>query len=305
MNKKQKIYIGILVVLVIVFLITKMGNNVEKRINFFQVDSTKIKTIEISNIKDTLRLSKENDIWKIVYPFENDANEYQIKNIFSKVLKVKTSNLPISESESSFDTYKVTNSQGTWIKFIDENKNVLDEAIIGKSSSSKTTPVRRPDKAKIFKLEDNINYIITANTDYWREKTILEIEENNISKISVICDKYAYELSPSDSLWHYTDNNNTLGVNFNNKTLRDILSTLSKLTVNGFVDNKYEEYKEKLNFPNLEIGIKLFDGQTHYLRVSIDKDPKYVLQLDNDKYFLYSVYSDWIEKFTKEAMDFK
>ena len=122
MNKKQKIYIGILVVLIIVFLITKMGNNVEKRINFFQVDSTKIKTIEISNIKDTLRLSKQNDMWKIVYPFENDANEYQIKNIFSKVLKVKTSNLPISESESSFDTYKVTNSQGTWIKFIDENK---------------------------------------------------------------------------------------------------------------------------------------------------------------------------------------
>ncbi len=305
MNKKQKIYIGILVVLVIVFLITKMGNNVEKRINFFQVDSTKIKTIEISNIKDTLRLSKQNDIWKIVYPFENDANEYQIKNIFSKVLKVKTSNLPISESESSFDTYKVTNSQGTWIKFIDENKNVLDEAIIGESSSSKTTPARRPDKAKIFKLEDNINYIITANTDNWREKTILEIEENNISKISVICDKYAYELSPSDSLWHYTDSNNTLGVNFNNKALRDILSTLSKLTVNEFVDNKYEEYKEKLNFPNLEIGIKLFDGSTHYLRVAMDKEPKYVLQLDNDKYFLYSVYSDWIEKFTKEAMDFK
>ncbi|MEA2097008.1 MAG: DUF4340 domain-containing protein [Candidatus Cloacimonadota bacterium] len=305
MNKKQTIYIGILIVLVIIFLITQMGNNVEKRINFFQVDSTKIKTIEISNIKDTLRLSKENDIWKIVYPFENDANEYQIKNIFSKVLKVKTSNLPISESESSFDTYKVTNSQGTWIKFIDENKNVLDEAIIGKSSSSKTTPARKPDKTKIFKLEDNINYIITANTDYWREKTILEIEENNISKISVICDKYAYELSPSDSLWYYTDSNNTLGVNFNNKTLRDILSTLSKLTVNGFVNNEFENYKEKLISPDLEIGIKLSDGSTHYLRVAMDKDPKYILQFDNDEIFLYSVYKDWVDKFTKEAMDFK
>ena len=161
MNKKQKMYIGILVVLVIVFLITKMGNNVEKRIIFFQVDSTKIKTIEISNIKDTLRLSKENEIWKIVYPFENDTNEYQINSIFSKVLNVKTSNLPISENENSFDTYKVTNSQGTWIKFIDENDKVLDEAIIGKSSSSKTTPARRPDETKIYNLENNINYIIT------------------------------------------------------------------------------------------------------------------------------------------------
>ncbi len=36
MNKRQKLYILILVVLVIVFLLTKTGNNVEKRIKFFQ-----------------------------------------------------------------------------------------------------------------------------------------------------------------------------------------------------------------------------------------------------------------------------
>ncbi|MCK5051632.1 MAG: DUF4340 domain-containing protein [Candidatus Cloacimonetes bacterium] len=305
MSKKQKIYIAILVVLVIVFLIMKMDNNVEKRINFFQADSARIMTIEISNIKDTLRLSKKNNEWVLIHPFEYPTNEYQINNIFSKVLNVKTSNLPISESENSFDTYKVTNSQGTLIKFIDENNNVLDEAIIGKSSSSKTTPARRPEENKIFKLEENINYIVTTNTDNWREKTILEIEENSISKISVLCDENAYELTPSDSLWYYVDDKSTLSVDFNNKTLRDIISTLSKLTVNGFVDNKYEEFKEKLTSPTLEIGIELFDGSMHYLKIAMDKDPKYILQFDNNEIFLYSVYQDWVEKFTKEAMDFK
>ena len=305
MNKKQTIYIGILVVLVIMFLITKMGNNVEKRINFFQADSAKIKMIEISNIKDTLRLSKRNDKWMLVYPFEYPTAEYQIINLFSKVLNVKASNLPISESESSFDTYKVTNSQGTWIKFFDENSNVLDEAIIGKSSSSKTTPARRPDDNKIYKLENNINYIITANSDNWREKTILEIEEYNISKISVLSDVNAYELTSSDSLWHYVDDKSTLGVDFNDKTLRDILSTLSKLTVNGFVDNKFEEYKEKLITPDLEVGIEMFDGSTHYIRVALDNNSKYILQFNNKEVFLYSIYKDWVDKFTKEAMDFK
>ena len=305
MNKKQTIYIGILVVLVIMFLITKMGNNVEKRINFFQADSAKIKTIEISNIKDTLRLSIKNGAWMLVYPFENPTNKYQINNLFSKVLNIKTSNLPVSESESSFDTYKVNNSQGTWIKFIDENNNVLDEAIIGKSSSSKTTPARRPDDNKIYKLEDNINYIITAKSDNWREKTILEIEEYNISKISVLCDVNAYELTPSDSLWHYVDDKSSLSVDFNNETLQEILSTLSTLTANGFVDNKFEEYKDKLITPDLEIGIELFDGSTHYIRVAIDNNSKYILQFDNNEIFLYSVYKDWVDKFIKEAMDFK
>ncbi len=305
MNKKQTIYIGILVVLVIMFLITKMENNVEKRINFFQADSAKIKTIEISNIKDTLRLSKKIDEWMMVYPFEYRIAEYQINNLFSKVLNAKASNLSISESETSFDTYKVTNSQGTWIKFFDENNNVLDEAIIGKSSSSKTTPARRPDDNKIYKLENNINYIITANSDNWREKTILETEEYNISKISVLSDVNAYELTPSDSLWHYVDDKNSLGVDFNNKALQDILSTLSTLTANGFVDNKFEEYREKLITPDLEIGIEMFDGSTHYIRVALDNNSKYILQFDNEKSFLYSVYKDWVDKFTKEAMDFK
>lgn len=305
MNKKQKIYITILVVLVIGFIITKMNDNVEKRIRFFQADSAKIRTIEISNIKDTLRLSKQNETWKIVFPFENEVNEYQIKNIFSKVLNVKTSNLPISESEDSYNTYKVTNSQGTLVKFLDENNNVLDEAIIGKSSSSKTTPARRPDDNKIFKLEENINYVVTTNTDNWREKILFEIEEYNITKISILSDINAYELTPSDSVWNYTDGKSNLSVSLSNQTLREILSELNKLTVNGFIDNNYEEYKEKLTFPSLEIGIELLDGSNHYLRTAMDKDPKYVLQFDNDKNFLYSVYQDWVDKFTKEAMDFK
>ena len=305
MNKKQKIYIGILAVLVIVFLLTKIDNNVEKRIPFFQADSVKIASIEISNIKDTLKLSKLNGTWKIVYPFEKEANEYQIQNIFTKVLNVTASSLPISESEDSFNTYRVTNSQGTLLRFLDKNDKMLDEVIIGKSSSSKTTPVRRPNENKIFKLEENINYVVTSNTDSWREKNIFEIDENKISKISVIAKENAYELTLSDSLWYYADGKSNLGVSFNNPTLRDILISLSKLTVTSFVDNRYEEYRNKLALPDLEIGIELLDGSTHHIRIAMDKDPKYILQFDNETNFLYSVYNNWVDKFTKEPIDFK
>ena len=305
MSKKQKTYIGILVVLVIAFLITKIDNNVEKRIQFFQADSAKIASIEISNIKDTLKISKLNGIWKIVSPFEKEANEYQIQNIFTKVLNVKASNLPISENEDSFNTYRVTNSQGTLLRFLDKNDNILDEVIVGKSSSSKTTPVRRPNENKIFKLEENINYIVTTNTDDWREKTILEIEDYNISKISVLSEISAYELTPSDSVWNYADGKSSLIVSLNNKALLDVLTKLTQLKVNGFVNYEYEVYKEKLAMPSIEIGIELLDGSNHYVRLAMDKDPKYVMQLDNNEEFLYSVYQDWVDIFTKEAMDFK
>jgi len=305
MNKRQKLYLAILVVLVIVFLLTKTSNNVEKRIKFFQADSAKITTIEISNIKDTLRLSKKDNEWMMVEPFEYPVSEQQIKQIFAKVLPVQTSNLPISENENSFDTYKVTSSQGTGIKFYDENDKLLDGAIIGKSSSSGSTPARRPDENKIYKLEENISYLISTDTNSWREKTILEIDKSNISKISVLFADSAYELTLTDSLWQYADGQSTLGIDLNNNTLKDILTSLSKITVSGFYDNMYKEYQDKLTEPDLEIGIELFDGSTHYVRVAMDKDPKYVMQFDTDTEFLYSVYKNWVDKFTKEAMDFK
>lgn len=305
MNKKQKIYLVILVALVIVFMITKMNNNVENRIRFFKADSAKIATIEIADIKDTIRLAKKNNSWKIVHPFENVVNEYQINNLFSKVLTVKTSALPISENEESFDKFQVTNSQGTLIKFIDKNDKILDEAIIGKSTSSSTTPARRLDDNKIYELKENITYIVTAETDKWREKNILEIEEFNISKISVISEDKAYELTPSDSVWHYKDEKSNLNVDLKNKTLTNILTTLTDLRVIGFIDNKYSDYQAKLSTPALEIGIEMLNGSNHYIRVSSDEKSKYVLQLDNDTEFLYSVYQNWIDKFNKEAIDFK
>ena len=133
----------------------------------------------------------------------------------------------------------------------------------------------------------------------------MEIEDYNISKISVLSEISAYELTPSDSVWNYADGKSSLIVSLNNKALLDVLTKLTQLKVNGFVNYEYEVYKEKLAMPSIEIGIEILDGSNHYVRLAMDKDPKYVMQLDNNEEFLYSVYQDWVDIFTKEAMDFK
>lgn len=305
MSKTQKIYIIILVVLVIIFLITKMNNNVEKRIRFFKADSIDVTVVEISNIKDTLRIEKLDETWKLVQPVVANVNDHQLNSLFSKVLEVETSNLPISENEEAFDKYKVNSSQGTLLRFIDDKNEVLDEAIIGKSSSSRTTPARKLDENKIYELKESLRYIVSADAEKWREKNILQIDEFNISKISVIGSTNAFELTPSDSVWFYSDGQSNLGVDPANTTLKDLLSALTDLRVNGFIDNKFSEYELKLANPELEIGITLLDGSNHYIRVSADEKTKYVLQLDNSTNILYSVYQNWLDKFNKEAIDFK
>ncbi|MCF7858320.1 MAG: DUF4340 domain-containing protein [Candidatus Cloacimonetes bacterium] len=305
MNKRQKISLGILFILIVLFLVTKMRNNVEKRVIFFKADSTDVAAIEISNIKDTIRITKTLNAWRFAAPKEFPVSERQIKSFFEKALPAKASLLPISESEESFDTYHVSNSLGSWLKLYDKDDQILDVVILGKSSFPNTTPVRRPNENKVYQLEENLSYLITPKEELWREKTILQIEENNIKKISVIYTNNAYELTSTDSVWLYTDSKSSLNVDQYNEVLSSMLSALSKITVSNFINDNYLEYEQKLLSPDLEIGIELYNGSSSHMRIALDKNSKYVLQLNGNTKYLYSIYKNWIDKFTKEAMDFK
>jgi len=62
MNKKNLIPIIVLALLIIVFVITKLNDKTERRINFFRFDSTQVYAIEISSTEDTLKLVKSDDV---------------------------------------------------------------------------------------------------------------------------------------------------------------------------------------------------------------------------------------------------
>ena len=305
MSKRHKIYIAVLAVVVILFLITKLNDKTERKISFFNVDSTKIERIEITTIEDTLKLCKRDNIWFIEYPIEYPASPNKIERFFEKVLSIKTSNLPISEQESSFETYKLTDSLATTIKLYGKDNKLLDVSMIGKSSSYSNTPARKQGEYKIYRIEENIAYDIKTESSNWRKREVLELDKEQIAKISIIYGDIGYELTATDTLWQFEDGENSFSIQHNNPALRTILNSLAKVNVSKFIDEDIENYLIKLQQPDLEIGINMYDDNKYYLRATLDDGSKYVLQVNNETDHLYTIYENWLKKFQKNAEDFQ
>jgi Domain of unknown function (DUF4340) len=305
MNKNNKKYIAILAALIAIFIITQTNNKTEKIINFFDVDSVDIARIELSTISDTLTIAYQNNEWMITNPIEYKATQYQVENFFKKVLNVQTSSLPISESEASFATYELTDSMATCVKLYNAKDKLLAEAYFGKMKGQANTPARMKDSKKVYRLNESVSYQLKPDVQTWREKEVTAIDKDAIEKISVLCGNEGYELTRTDSLWQYDDGTESVSIDNENKTLTMIFSGLRKVNSSKFKDFEWDKYETKLAAPDLEVGVNMLDGSTVYLRLAKDDEKNYVMQKDNMTDHLFTQHQNWVDRFTKKAVDFK
>ena len=305
MNKKTIIYIIILIVLVGAYLLTKLDRNKGKRFNFFTADSISVARFEITTQEDTISLAKEADEWRIVEPVNWRLQVGKIEKLYDTVLTAETSSIPVSENESSLEKYQLTDSLAVHFKTIDASGNVLDDVLIGKSSNSNVTPVRKIDSNKVYLLETNILSKVKQTLDSWRKREIVEIDPEQITKFIVAYDDTTYTLTRSDSLWQYEDEKESFTVKDDNATLMTMKSTFNRFAATGFVDGEYDKYADALSNSVLELRIEMRDGSKYHFRYAPYEEKKYVVQLNNDTDTLYLQSEISMTKFQKIAADFK
>ena len=291
--------------LVAVFFIIKSNEKVEKRFDFFGVDSVELKGIEIYSDSDTIKLKKEADNWMITYPIYYKPQDRKIKNIYDKVITVETSTNPVAETEESQETYNVKDSLGYRIKLKGKNNKTLKEAYIGKSKVNYSYSYGRyKGDNKIYQLKENLYYSLNPKLSSWRNRKVLEIKESQIDKIHVAYSKNSFTLTATDSLWLYSDSNNEFAIKRDNKTLNKIKTGLRNLSTSKFIDNKYEEYSKLFKDPILEIMVTTIDGNKQHIAV-VKKDENFILKKNDNKENLFKITSSWVNRFSKSPGHFE
>ncbi len=305
MNKKNLIPIIVLIVLILIYVLTKTRNYTEKRIQFFGIDSVKIGAIELITVDDTLKLAKTNGEWLLDHPIKYPPVQRKIEDIFGKVLTVETSKIPVSESESTLEKYNLTDSLGTIIRLYDSGNKLLSESIIGKSGNYNFSHARKKDENKVYQLVSNISYMIKPDIKGWRNKTILELEELEISQISFDSEEFNYMLSATDSLWQYNDFVSSFSIKAPNASMKSISSGLKRVNISDFIDHDFESYAEKFNEPLAELSITTFTGDQINLKFIQGEENKLVLQKNDETEHLFIIYESWLNKFKKSKEDFE
>lgn len=304
MNKRNLTYLIILIVLIVIYAVIKNNDRTERKISFFGVDSVNIGSIEIFNDKDTLRLVKEDGKWAMAYPVSFPANQNKVRDLFAKALRVQTSSIPVSELESSFPTYNVTDSLGTKVMIYDHEGKELVSAIIGKSSNYNFSHGRRENDNKVYQLQENISYVINPTSSIWRRKEIIELAEDEITAIRVAGNTGDYQITPSDSLWVFQNADSTFHISQDNPAFRQILNTCKKMMASSFVDREFEKYAESFTNPVLSVSIELYTGEPVILDFIQQEDKKYLVRRNNEEETLFLVYENLLDNFRKDYTEF-
>ena len=171
MGKGMK-WMGIaFVVLFIGFFINsaQQGRYNAKSDRIFNIDRADIFLVEISKDKETVLLSYNGENWSIIDHDSLTVKSNTINSFFSTMLNLKKTSL-VSKNPDNWKKFMVDDSTGAKLKFLDFEKKVLSEVIIGRSNAEwSSSNIRVGDGPEVYHTNENVSWQINPSPTYWGE----------------------------------------------------------------------------------------------------------------------------------------
>ncbi|GAF01783.1 DUF4340 domain-containing protein [Saccharicrinis fermentans] len=215
-----------------------------------------------------IELKKEGDIWKVWADgksYNGDAGI--ISGLIHQVNDLKPLRLA-SKNKDSWKKYELTDSLSSKIELL-KDAEVLETLYIGKFSyvqskqnpmmmqqypyqrgpqGTMTTYVRAGKDHEVYAVEGFLGSTVNRNVDAFRNKQILKVDKNNLSKIS-----FTY---PADSSFTMIKNEDTWmsdGVALDSAKVANYLSKISSLRGSSFTDDVPANYNYTVQFQDQQM----------------------------------------------------
>tara|TARA_B110000014_G_scaffold241487_1_gene210333 strand:+ start:846 stop:1403 length:558 start_codon:yes stop_codon:yes gene_type:complete len=172
MTKSMKILLGVLVLIIVLFFISqsRQKRHLTQSTDIFSITMDKVNSFDI--LKDTLFISiqRKDTSWQIL---DNDSLLIQINrinDIENKVLTVQRESI-VSNNSKKWKKFNVDDSLGLKLTFYGYNKEILGEAIFGRSSSDwQRSYVRMIDENEVYMTNENVLNRLQLRPTFWGSK---------------------------------------------------------------------------------------------------------------------------------------
>ncbi len=307
MKKSNWILLFIIIILsILVYINNREESKTEKstiNTSFTTCDTSLIDKFEMKTSDDEdIILVKDAGKWYINQPIHYPANSSIIQTLLEKIANFKVENListkkfEISadgkDTTDLFKKFEVDSATGFPVK-IYQNGELKTNFILGKIDNDYShTYIRETNHNEVYLLTDNVKYAFKRRLKDWRDKTILKLDKDIISKVYIKNPEGEFILTKNDTLWNIDVNGKTERAKKSSVNL--ILSNLSNLLTADFNDTT----KVSFDKPDLLLKVDLVGGKNVELRaVKKDKEGnKYYIQT-SDKRQVFEVYKGTISVF--------
>jgi hypothetical protein len=202
MNRSLLTLLAAFIILVAIYMVVKSSRDVTFHPQkFAPVDTARVDAIRIQTPTDKVLLKKKNGEWQIEQPLTYPADSRLVRDLLSKMsaLEMETDE-PLSQDPVRDTLYQVGET-GTQVAMAVGTDTVAN-FIVGKMApDSRHTFVRRAGNNNVYSVSGLYVSQLNRKVRDWRDKTVLDIARDSISRIDLQWPNQTFSLIKVDTLW--------------------------------------------------------------------------------------------------------
>ncbi len=320
LDKKTIISIAAFVVLLLIVLLVRSDpydTKIEEPKDVWPtIVPDDIDKIEIVRETESISLEKRASGWVLASHGDAVANDNFVKTLLDRLEKLEISHL-ISDNPDKHGSFEV-DEKGARLKLF-KGGTELASIIVGKNTADYSGSfVRLPDDNLVYATKGVIRSSIVRKPDDWRDKSILNLNQDSIVKVSI--DKLgkgenlvfaksvatppdgdeetAEAAPPAQDTWTI-DGKPEIEIDMNR--LRPLLSGLSRMNWAEIVDEPGDPAEYHMDKPRARVVVTMKDGSEFKLTIADGKSDKDYWLLKEGEKPIYLVRKYQGEKFFKEV----
>jgi len=291
MNKRNIVWLIILLVLVLVFIISRQRENFERRIELFNFRTDDISRIQLVQRADTLSIIRADVGWLIEHPRVLPIREAHINRFIDDYFSLTVSSNFVSDLRDRQERFQVSEDTGLLICIFGRNARSLSRMFFGRDMNNPNNGfIREANDNRIYQINNvnNLFQLLTTNLNTWRENRIVTFTENEISSISISRGNEPFTLQQEFGMWRLLiEDEEPIEISLGNAVLSRFINALTGLTTTIFFDDRYEEFSERLANPELAFHVVLVTGENVFLNLTVNDENSFVLQRNQEQETLY------------------
>lgn len=285
---KYKGLYTLLIILGVLILVTWIYREQKKPPKSLKLlsDFGEIEKIVLSRKDSTITLELAGGEWRITTPIEAPTDK-KVMSEFVDILNRIELGEAVTKRPEMYGTFGV-DEEGTKISIYSSSDSI--SFTVGKTAGFDEGYIRLIGEDAVRLSKGFPRYLLSRGLDYWRDKTILSIQKNDIERIDFNYGSESFSLV-KDGGWKLD------GADVDSNKVKPLLATLENFRADGFLNEGEFE-------PEVTIEVKRIGGESQRILIGKSTDHRYpVMREGTETVFLVSSWK--VDRLKKKASDFQ